>query len=79
MLSSGHYRDGVPDIFDLERLFAQMVVALGLALVAGNGFAMYKHARGQQPEGASGQFRAGRARFLLLVGLVMTVWGVISL
>jgi len=69
----------MPDIFDFDSLFAQMTLALGLALVAGNGFAMYKHARGEHPADAEGAFRPGRARFLLVVGVVMTVWGAISL
>jgi len=69
----------MPDIFDLDSLFAQMTLALGLALVLGNGFAMYKNSRGEHPEGAEGAFRPGRARFLLIVGAVMTVWGAISL
>ena len=67
------------DFLDLDSLLAQLITALGLALVFGNGFAMYKHARGQTPEGMEGQFRPGRARWLLIVGLLISVWGIASL
>ena len=69
----------MPDIFDLDSLFAQMTLALGLALVVGNGLAIYKNRRGEVPENAQGVFRPGRARFLLAVGVIMTTWGAISL
>ena len=67
------------DFLDLDSLLAQLITALGLALVFGNGFAMFKHARGQAPEGMQGQFRPGRARWLLIVGLLISVWGIASL
>lgn len=67
------------EILDLDSLFAQLTLALGLALLAGNGFALYQHRRGRHPADAAGDFRTGRVRFLMIVGLVMTVWGAISL
>ena len=47
------------DFFDLDALLAQLITALGLALVFGNGFAMYKNARGETPEGFEAQYRPG--------------------
>ena len=63
------------DILGLDALLAQLMVAMGLAMVLGNGFAMWKHARGQGPKGVQGAYRPGRARFLLVVGIVISVWG----
>lgn len=63
------------DILGLDALLGQMMTALGLAMVVGNGFAMWKHARGEVPEGVKGAYRPGRARFLLAVGLVISIWG----
>ena len=67
------------DLLDLDSLLAQLITALGLALVFGNGFAMYKHARGEAPEGFEGRYRPGRARFLLIVGVIISIWGLLSL
>ena len=67
------------DIFDLDRLLVLMLVAIGLALVVGNGFAIIQARRGNKPQGEEGEFRRGRAWWLLGVGLVMTLWGVASL
>jgi len=66
-------------LLDLDSLLAQLITALGLALVFGNGFAMWKHARGEAPTGFEAQYRHGRARFLLAVGVVISVWGLVSL
>lgn len=63
------------DILGLDALLGQLMTALGLAMVAGNGFAMWKHARGEAPGGVKGAYRPGRVRFLLGVGLVISVWG----
>jgi hypothetical protein len=62
------------DVFDIQALFPELVLALGAALVGGNGLALWQEHRGSRPAGAP-QLRAGRARFLLAVGLVMAVWG----
>lgn len=67
------------DILGLDTLLAQLMSAMGLAMVFGNGFAMWKHARGQAPKGVQGSYRPGRARFLLMVGIVISVWGISGL
>lgn len=63
------------DILGLDTMLAQIMLAVGLAMVFGNGFAMWKHARGEGPKGFRGVYRPGRARFLLAVGAAITVWG----
>lgn len=67
------------DLFDLDTLLAQLILALGAALLAGNAFALIMERRGKRPGGASGELRKGRAWFLLAVGLVIGVWGLASL
>ncbi|MGQ0849657.1 MAG: hypothetical protein ACT4OP_11165 [Actinomycetota bacterium] len=67
------------DILGLDTIFAEMVIGLGLALVVGNLLAWRKHRRGETPAGVQGQYRSGRVRFLLVVGLLMTLWGLGSL
>ncbi len=67
------------DIFDLDRLLVLMLIAIGLALMAGNGFAIVQARRGKKPKGEEGELRVGRAWWLLAVGVVMTVWGLASL
>jgi hypothetical protein len=69
----------VIEILGLDTLFAEMVTGLGLALLAGNLFAWWKHRRGDRPPGSDGVYRSGRVRFLLVVGALMTVWGVASM
>ncbi len=66
------------DIFDLNRLLVLMLVAIGLALVFGNGAAIIQARRGKKPKDEEGDFRPARAWWLLGVGLVMTVWGIAS-
>ncbi len=68
-----------PDIFDLDRLLVLMLLAIGLALIAGNGFAIIQARRGKTPKGEEGDFRPKRAWWLLAVGTLMTVWGLASL
>ncbi len=67
------------DILGLDSLLAQMIAAVGLALIIGNGLAWWKHRRGQAPPEAGGVFRQGRVRFLVGVGALMVTWGVASL
>jgi hypothetical protein len=69
----------VLDILSLDSLFAEMATGLGLALIAGNGLAVWRNRRGRTPAGVEGSFRAGRVAFLMMVGLLMTVWGLASL
>jgi hypothetical protein len=67
------------DLLGLNTLVAQMILALGLALVAGNGWAAIQHERGRKPEAADGEFRGGRVTFLIVVGVLLAVWGAASL
>lgn len=67
------------DILGIDTLFAEMVAGLGLALVVGNLLAWRKHRRGELPPGVQGEFRQGRVVFLLVIGVLMTAWGVASL
>ena len=70
----------VVDIFDFENLFPQLVVALGAALLIGNGLAFFKHRRGETPkEVEDAQFRPGRVIFLMVVGALLTTWGAVTL
>ena len=67
------------DILGIDTLFAEMVTGLGLALLVGNLLAWRKHRRGELPPGVQGEFRRGRVVFLLVIGALMTAWGVASL
>ena len=67
------------DILGLDSLVAEMITGLGLALIVGNLLAWRKHRAGQTPAGTTGEYRPGRVRFLLVVGVLMTVWGLSSL
>lgn len=67
------------DIFNLNELLAQLILALGAALVLGNGYALVQARRGHRPKGLDGEIRTGRAWWLIVVGLVITVWGLGSL
>lgn len=69
----------IVDVLGLDTLLAQFILALGLAMVLGNGFAVYKARRGEKPKDVSGEFRATRAYWLIAVGAVITVWGAASL
>ena len=64
------------DFLGLDILLAQMMLAIGLAMVAGNGFAMWKNSRGEAPKEAKGAYRPGRVRFLLAIGILISVWGI---
>ena len=68
------------DLFDFENLLPQMILALGLALLIGNGLAWWKNRKGESPkEVPDAVYRPGRVRFLMLVGLVLTVWATVTL
>lgn len=69
----------IVEILDLNRLLVLMVLAMGLAMVVGNGFAIWQARRGNKPKGEEGELRGPRAYWLLGVGLVMTIWGLVSL
>jgi hypothetical protein len=66
------------DLFDINALFPQLVLALGAALVGGNGLALWHHRQGKRPEGL-GELRVGRARWLMAVGLIMVGWGLATI
>lgn len=67
------------DILGLDDIFAELVLGLGLAILIGNGLALYRHRRGERPKGVEGEFRSGRVYFLMVVGLLMVVWGAASI
>jgi len=67
------------DLFDIETLFPQLVAALGFALIAGNGLALVQHYRGKLVVEGDGQIRKGRAWFLIGVGVILTIWGAVTL
>lgn len=58
---------------------AELILAIGAALLLGNGLALYRHRQGRKPDGVAGELRPGRVVFLLVVGALMTAWGLLSL
>ena len=58
------------DLFDINSLFPQLVLALGAALVGGNGLALWHHRQGKRPDDL-GELRVGRARWLVVVGAIL--------
>ncbi len=69
----------IQDILNMDLLIKQLALALGLAMVLGNGYAIYKNRKGQKPKDEEGEFRPGRAYWLLGVGLLIAEWGAVSL
>lgn len=68
------------DIFDFDNLFPQLILALGLALLVGNGLAWWKYRKGETPDGMEdAEYRPGRVGFLSLVGILLTIWGAVTL
>lgn len=67
------------DIFNLNSLLAQLLLALGAALVIGNLYALIQNRRGIKPKNMDGVLRRGRAWWLITVGMVITVWAGASL
>lgn len=69
----------VVDFLGLNDLLAQLILAIGAAMVLGNGFAIYQARRGKAPQGAEGTFNPIRAWWLLGVGTLIAMWGIASL
>jgi len=70
----------VGDLFDFDNLLPELVLALGLALLIGNGLAWWKHRRGETPKDVpDAVYRSGRVLFLIAVGVLLTVWGAVTL
>jgi hypothetical protein len=69
----------ITELLGLDDLLAQFILAVGAAMVLGNGFAIFQHHKGRHPSGEDGDFRTVRAWWLLGVGLLITVWGIGSL
>jgi len=67
------------EFLDLNLLIKQIALAFGAAMVVGNLFAIVQHKRGKTPKGETGDFRAGRAYWLLGVGILIAIWGAVSL
>ena len=68
------------DFLDFENLLPQLIFGLGMALIVGNGLAWWKHRHGETPAGIeNAQFRPGRVAFLMVVGVVLAIWGAVSL
>ena len=67
------------EILDLTILIKQVALALGLAMVLGNAYAIIQHRRGKSPKGEEGDFRPGRAYWLLAVGVLIATWGAVSI
>ena len=77
---SGLALPGVDDLFDIENLLPELVIGLGLALIVGNGLAWWNQRRGKTPQGVENpRFRGGRVAFLMVIGILMTTWGTVSL
>lgn len=70
----------VGDLLDFENLLPELILALGLALLIGNGLAWWKHRRGEAPKDVPDAiYRPGRVRFLMVIGLLLTIWGAVTL
>lgn len=69
----------ITELLGLDDLLAQFILAVGAAMVLGNGAAIWMHRTGRQPKKAQGTFRPGRAWWLFGVGFLIAGWGFASL
>jgi hypothetical protein len=70
----------VAELLGIDDLLPELIIGLGLALLIGNGLAWWKNRNGAAPAGVDeATYRPGRVRFLVIVGVIMTTWGVVSL
>ncbi len=67
------------DIFDVNELVVQLILAVGAALLLGNAYALIQDRRGVRPKNMEGELRRGRAWWLIAVGTILTVWAAASL
>ena len=69
------------EVLGLDSLFAEMIFAIGLALILGNAFAYYQYRKGARPQDveANAPFNTGRVVFLSVIGVLMTAWGGVSI
>jgi hypothetical protein len=67
------------ELLGLDDLLALFTLAVGAAMVLGNGAAIWMHSQGKTPKKAEGEFRSSRAWWLLGVGVLIAAWGVASL
>lgn len=67
------------DFLDAQSLLPMLILALGLAMVAGNGAAFIAHRRGKKPKGEAGAYRPMRVIFFVVVGSMMAIWAGVSL
>lgn len=68
------------DLLDFDNLLPELILALGMALLIGNGLAWWKNRQGESPKEVEGAtYRPGRVRFLMVVGVVLAVWGAVTL
>lgn len=67
------------DILGLDILVTQMILAIGLALLAGNAWATVRHLKGRPPPAQRGSFRPRRAGFMMAAGTLMVIWGLASI
>jgi hypothetical protein len=68
------------ELFDVDQLVPQLVLALGLAMIVGNAIAWVKFRKGETPPDVAGaQFRPGRAIWMLVIGALLSLWAGITL
>lgn len=67
------------EFLDPSLLVKQLALALGVAMLVGNLYAVYKNRKGDKPKDEEGEFRPGRAYWLISVGILISLWGGLSL